>query len=283
MLETLSEEQLALTSVVRDKWLKQFFTPKRIDEDRLKQGLTFLYELVDRPAPKISIVESPMQVKKLLGSEYGDALLRLDLDYGWVAFYDFFQEIGIVKSTNFDRFKDLLISGVYDIATAQDECICIQPPLFIRRDEEHNLHSLDGPAVEWGDGFQQFFISGVSFDQSLFHRTVSKSISAQELLGLDNIEQKRVGLKIYGLEKCLDALGARHIVTSLRGNQLYFIEDSEIFGEPTYFLRYSDPSTGETYVSAIPSEVGINGDPDECMAWKFHLTKEEYAELRKES
>src|SRR3990167_8497037 len=35
-------------------------------------------------------------------------------DSGWVSFYDYFQEIGIVKSENIEKYKDFLASGAYD-------------------------------------------------------------------------------------------------------------------------------------------------------------------------
>ena len=51
-------------------------------------------------------------------------------------------------------------------------------------------------------------------------------------------------------------------------------------GRMMKILYYRDPSTKEAYISFVPDEIN---KADEAMAWKFHLTPEEYDRLNIEA
>ena len=72
--------------------------------------------------------------------------------------------------------------------------------------------------------------------------------------------------------------GAKLIDASKRGNELYAI-DNLIPGKSIKILKYRDPSTVQLFISIVPFEIE---NADEAMAWKFHLTRKEYARLRNE-
>ena len=66
--------------------------------------------------------------------------------------------------------------------------------------------------------------------------------------------------------------GAFLIDASKRGNELYGI-NTIIHGRVLKILKYRDPSTGQLYISPVPDEIN---EADDGMAWKFHITREEY-------
>ena len=109
-----------------------------------------------------------------------------------------------------------------------------------------------------------------------------------KVLTIDNIEQRRVASEYYGMEKLWDACKPKLIDTSERGNRLYNVTIGELSwrrrGEDhnAKMLRYKDPSTDREYVSGVPLEDddgNIIDRADQAMAWKFHLTEDEYKEL----
>jgi hypothetical protein len=70
--------------------------------------------------------------------------------------------------------------------------------------------------------------------------------------------------------------GAKLIDASRRGNELYSI-DTIIRGRSLRLVKYRDPSTGQLYVSFVPSHIN---KADHGMAWKFHQTPREYSRTK---
>ena len=70
--------------------------------------------------------------------------------------------------------------------------------------------------------------------------------------------------------------GAKLIDASRRGNELYSI-DTIIRGRSLRLVKYRDPSTGQLYVSFVPSHIN---KADHGMAWKLRLTPREYGRTK---
>ena len=90
-------------------------------------------------------------------------------DYGWVAFYDFFYGLNFFtdyKWDNFNKFKDLLKSGIYEINTFENVCIVCSMPKVIQNNN-NNLHSVNEAAVKFNDDFEMFFVNGRMVDKNI--------------------------------------------------------------------------------------------------------------------
>jgi hypothetical protein len=89
-----------------------------------------------------------------------------DLDYGTpddfflAAFYDYFQRIGIFKDETFTKYKDLIKANIFYIVSFKNTCFISRPPLYIKRDEDGELHSEKGYAIEFKDGWGLRYIHG---------------------------------------------------------------------------------------------------------------------------
>lgn len=79
--------------------------------------------------------------------------------------------------------------------------------------------------------------------------------SVKACLELKDIEQRRVALKIYGIDKVIEETKAVLLDESDRGNMLYGIDDERIFGRPAFYLKYKDPSTERMYFSGIDPDL----------------------------
>ena len=154
------------------------------------------------------------------------------------------------------------------------------------------LHSVTQPAVQWGkvEPIKQYYIHGVLFDGSigrdgegLWSDVCNRRLTPEEVISIDNMEQRQVAMKHYGVEKVFDALEKTLINESERGNKLYEVKMSnDRWRTPQLILRYKDPSTDRVYSSGIPrtDEQGNKIErADHAMAWKFSLTEDEYKHL----
>lgn len=156
-------------------------------------------------------------------------------------------------------------------------------PIACTVDDKGRLHNIEKMAIEYKDGFGVYAIHGVRFDLDgvLFHKIIENKLTFKEILGIENMEQRMIALKLRGAENLLVESNAKLINKSDRGNELYLLKD--IFPEPAYYLKYNCPSTARTYVSGIDPEIGIEANADKAMAWKFSLNLSEYQRLKWEA
>ena len=80
-------------------------------------------------------------------------------------------------------------------------------PKFIKRDENGQLHSETGHAIEWRDGWGLSAWHGTSFPSEW----INSPPSPQDALKWDNLEQRRVACEIIGWDNILNQLKAKTI------------------------------------------------------------------------
>ena len=208
-------------------------------------------------------------------------------DWGWNAFYEFFELVdpAIFQKkdlNNLHKFRQLLDSGIYDMVQLDGLCVVSKLPTRIKRDEQHRLHNDLGPAIEFGDGYYQNYLWGIYLDDELFLKVINKKMTFKQIMKLENMEQRMVVLKYYGAEKLLKDSKAKLLDGKTeKGNELFLVKN--IFSQPAYFLKYTCPSTGRQYVKGIDPIMGKKGNADECQAWSFSLTLNEYISLTAEA
>ena len=222
-------------------------------------------------------------VRDSVGNLYFPVSLYANVgDYHWLAFYDYFERIGISFCDEFYKFKELVRSGIYDMIQLDGVCIVCELPNNIQRDDKGRLHCDTGYAISWADSYGQYYLSGVNFDEDLFKKVVSKEMSFKDVMSISNIEQRMATLKFYGSEYLLNKSDAKLINSSKRGNHLYLVEG--VFDIPAYFLKYVCPSTGRVYVSGVDPNVAKKSlDADTCMAHKHNMSLEMYKILTVEA
>ena len=160
--------------------------------------------------------------------------------------------------------------------------VCARPTKILR-DESGKLHSETRKALEYPDGWWLYIIHGVRFDEELWRKIAYGKITAQEVLGLKNAEQRMVAMKVRGMENFLKELNAKLVDKSERGNELYLVQ--KVFSQPdAYFVRLTCPSTGRVYMEGIDPEFAKeNPRADACVAWQLGMGELEYAGLTVES
>ena len=235
MLTELTDKQRDKMYEIRDKWINMnLIENDPIDKEKVTPYVEWLYSLLDEPAPEVVIVDSAMAAKveahyhrNPTDTRTGD--LEVDSkncafehfscslfeDSSWVAFYNFFEEIGILQNENFKKFREYLECGVCISILLPGKAILVNRPLKINREDDNTegthprLHSLEEPAIEWRDGYKTYYVRGVQLQQDTFflgerHKEQClvanpELITTQRILTEGNAEVRKALMQIKGV------------------------------------------------------------------------------------
>jgi hypothetical protein len=228
----LSPKEKALLTTVRDRWLQRCLYDQSFDENACREGVDWLYTSANLPKPNIIFVDSPWeaQVKAnhLMGRTRPEDYVYEPFaeegtiaSIGWVAFFDFFQEIGddIGECKDaLNKLKSLLLSGLYDMIQLSDTCIVVKKPTEIHF-EDSRLHNLNGPAVRFKD-YDVYALNGRIFDQEWIW-TEKNQHTLERFMQQDNEEVKAAMLAVMGGENAVKMLGAENVSTEQANGETY--------------------------------------------------------------
>ena len=210
-------------------------------------------------------------------------------DFVWISFYDFFDRIGIkLTNENFYKFMELMRSGIYDMVQLDGLCIVASLPKIVRRNTQNFMHSDEFPAIEWRDGFKLHYLNGVFFPEDLWKQVVSKEMPFEDILKIEDIDQRTQAMRYGDPLKFFKHVGATEIDTYTKYTKenkainysLYKIPKGDIFRTDAYYMLYLCPSTDKTYMSGVPEFKTVA----EAMSWKqsddfFTVSAEEWKQM----
>ena len=129
-------------------------------------------------------------------------------DYGWVSFFDFFTQIGVINHKGFNDFKEVISSGIYDMIQLNGFCIVSDLPKTLSRNQLQQLHNLDSPAVSFSDGYNQHYINGRFIPEKYFNSISNKIFKIEDFINETNEEYKSTCIAFiqekYGDEYLVD-------------------------------------------------------------------------------
>lgn len=178
-------------------------------------------------------------------------------DYGWCSYYHYFTQINILKNDKFTKFLEILDSGIYEWIGYEDVAIVCRLPKPLKWVEKNGvrvLHDIDGYAIEWNDGYGQYYIEGVSFNTKegteLFKKISNKTLTVEEALKIENQEQRTVALKYVGWDKVVEnnqniVVLDEKMLTIGRKQLLHRVIEVDLRDDnvPARFLQFICPST----------------------------------------
>ena len=176
-------------------------------------------------------------------------------DFGWISFYSYFQKIGIkLKNSAFNKFKDLLNSGIYDSIQLNGFCIVSKKPSLISRNLRNQLHSETSYAIEFGDNYKLCYWNGVCVSEKLIK--TPDLITKEDILGESNAEIRRCYREKLGAKKYYDLLSngkGLELIDEDKDEQgfpmkLYstFVKD-KLLNSKVQFIEVICPSTERVY------------------------------------
>src|SRR5690606_21550030 len=86
-------------------------------------------------------------------------------------------------------------------------CIICEIPKVVQNDEKQ-LHNVNGPAVTWRDGWEQYFVSGRNLSPEVFQSIKEKKYTPEQFFKEGNEEEKSAAIammqELYGDEHIVD-------------------------------------------------------------------------------
>ena len=279
--------------------LDWIFTPSR-DAETITQNVRYMYEQtnldrqvkvivcssLDEFSKEIDNVNDNVRnnVRNNVGNNVNNIVManvRNNVEnnvgaYYWadyISFNDVFIAEGVVTDQklieSFEKWKDCIADISMSFLSKNVAIILTKPK--VRQDTSNFLHSDEFPALQWDDtGF--YYLHGVKFPEDLWKKIVSHKMPFQDVLAIDDIDQRTQAMKYGDVEEFLAHAGAKTIDThtkkTLAGKEINYklveIPKGETFTQNVHFAIYDCPSTDKTYMSGVPKFDTVA----EAMAWK---------------
>lgn len=207
-------------------------------------------------------------------------------DGGWLAASDFFDgACGVSINDDLKRYQAFLKRGVYSLVAFRNMTLVLNAPREIHVNEDYRLHSISKPAVVWRDGNKSYFLHGVRFPEDIWTAVKDRKMPAANVIGLRNIEQRTVALRILGYDRVLEELGAKvidkkDVVSQWNGRKLHYevveadLQDDRPFTNAR-FVKVQCPSTGKATLLRVDPTVGT-ATVDGAISWTFGMKPSEY-------
>jgi hypothetical protein len=193
-------------------------------------------------------------------------------------------------------FPELMKGGINSMACYDNIAFLCKPPAFVKINDAKQLDCNTDYALYWEGGTGKYYVRGVKFDDELFEKGFKfKTLTPNELMMVENVEQKAVLIQEYGYDFIKAHLKNLKILDT-------YETESKITGrKATYELFEYDFPTGtgrrmnvrlriiqvECHTTHHKTFLGVPRIPntEDCMsaiAWTFGMNKNEY-ELMYES
>ena len=212
-------------------------------------------------------------------------------DAGWLAFYDFFREVcGLSAHT--EKLQGLTDYSKHAGWFLPHENICwvSERHSILRRDDRGRLHSVEGPAVMYPDGWAIYAVHGVRVPRDIIEKP--ETLTVKRIEAETNTEVRRVMIERMGYERYILESGAQMIHSDATG-MLY---RKELPGDEALVVVHVINSTPEPdgyskkYTLRVDPECrpllagGQKGSPQamtahNAVASTFGLRGDEYAPL----
>jgi hypothetical protein len=226
------------------------------------------------------VSQNERQVKSL--TQFVEQSEGLNSKSGHVAFYDYFEQIGLLNYVPFSEWRDYLKSGIWSVDYFNRHVIISRLPTKVICDQNGRPHSLTEPAVQWADGLNSHAIRGVWFPEDVWNAVAKKTISANDAISLPNLEQRIVACQIIGYDTVLAELGAKLIDEEINytsgGKEMHYslfeinLKDDAV-DRPAKFVKVECPTTGRETLLRVPPTIHTVRT---AVAWTFGMRPDDY-------
>jgi hypothetical protein len=216
-ITTLTAEQQSKFAEYVRTWTDHGVSTEPADRPRAEVAIRTIYEIGGKKPPgKIVWCDSPLSMalvrlvfeKGLPASAW--ASVRASVGASWLSFYRFFRdECGLIAETEKLRGLWELCESCGWILPFENICFASERHDVCRLDERGLIHSADGPAVHYRDGFAVHAWHGVHIPPEWVEPP--GHLTAEMAVTWENVEQRRAACEILGWAKILTALNARTI------------------------------------------------------------------------
>lgn len=178
------------------------------------------------------------------------------------------------------------------IPANKDVLIVPIPALRCLEDRPAVLHDDNGkPAVEWQDGSGFYFLRGTPFETSLYLQVINGGLSLDQVIALDNADQRSIALSYMTFEQLVRRSSAELLDIGVKGTALYRLplpgriarDRVRGYGGYDYFIHMRDVSHPEReFIEWVDPRVGAQRDAELCQARAFGLTLDQWLSVEQE-
>jgi len=202
---------------------------------------------------------------RLDGAGYGQH------DAHWIAFYDALGRLG-VDVPGLEGLTELTASCGW-WWPFEDVCVLSERHTVLARDGQGRLHSANGPAVAYPDGWLVYAWHGVGVAESIILHP--ETITIADIQSERDVEVRRVLLERYGFDRYIMDMGAMPIHADDTGT-LYRCElegDEPLVVVSVMNSTPESDATRKRYVLRVPPDMTR---AREAVAWTFYQKAEDY-------
>jgi len=172
-LISTSEEEKRLIDIEVKKVLDSFFSFHRINEDESRKAYFEVFKILHLPLDEVIFFESVDALIVYAKKHNLSTFFNRTLDASaicWAERYNIIQKVLNIKFDKFDTFYQYLkyFAFVIDYDEEHKILLASHNPKFMIVNENNKLHSLNGPAIEFNDGYKQFWINGECIPEEEF-------------------------------------------------------------------------------------------------------------------
>lgn len=267
--ENLTDDEEKLIDKLAKSWIDRALTFQQLDENKMVEGIDFIYSLGELKPPRIVICNDPMDMM-VAAQEAGAEVKKgetfdyfgLGYDSGWTAFYDYFQKIGIdLSDLDFNKWMTFLESGIWASLFYENVAFVCAGPSRIHLNKEENLHNEKGMAIEWKSGWGLYFLNGVGVEEELV-LTPAEKLDPVILLKEKNAEVRREMVRKIGIERICQKLDAK--VIDKEGDYELLLLDLQD-GRQRPYLKMKNPSIDTIHIEGVAPDIKTVRD---ALAWR---------------
>ena len=265
-------KRLDLNSM-REKWLMIGLKSGPVHRPTVRRYLAMAYERGGLVPPKrVYWVASPQEAHRvMLDLKYrkkGEAVSPAcygQHEADWAAFYEAHKALG-VTGLDAEGLVGLVKHAGWVWMWEEIAIVCDRPTIY--RDMEHRLHNEDQAAVQYDDGYSQYYWHGVSVPAWVILEP--EKITAEKILSQPNQEVRRAMLEKATFAVFLDQ--AEKLDVDEFGALWKLNLDFE--AEDIVFVQVKCPSTDREYCLRVPPTTKT---ATEGVAWTFGLEQSQYS------
>ena len=329
-VEKLTQDEIAHCEIVRDRFISHALESNHLplNKEACEKYIKLVYSLdEDYNEQKVKnlkfvYVNSPLELQEYVNLYFSSITLKKEIrddnvfdketieyakknskyyslsyytslsNYTWIAFFKYFEEIGILKDDFFKEYSDLFVkANIYEWAKFEDRAIIVRKPKYIKKDEQGRLHCNDGACLEWLNGDKHYFVKGIEVPESW----IENKVTLDNIQECDNAELRRIAMELYGYKEYVLDTGAKQIAKDEYG-ELYYLEvlDDEPIVMVSVLNSACEPyeqmgleqreefrnteiaKRGEWYKRYMLRVPPDTKTPLDGLAWSHNVTPEEY-------